>query len=97
MDNGMRIDTMLMYYWQDEFYSRIFNTANDTMESWDVWNANAMLTSANDDWYAEVYVRNIKDDDNRTGQYLQDAAVGLYTSYQLLEPRTYGVTLGYRF
>ncbi|MCX2980268.1 TonB-dependent receptor [Halieaceae bacterium IMCC14734] len=97
LNNGMTVDTMLMYYWQDEFYARIYNTVNDKLESWDVWNANAMLTSADDDWYAEVYVRNIKDDDNRTGQYLQDAAVGLYTNYQLMEPRTYGVTLGYRF
>jgi iron complex outermembrane receptor protein len=97
LSNGMHVDVALMYYWQDEFYSRIFNTVNDKMASWDVWNANAVLTSANEDWYGEVYVRNIQDEDHRTGQYLQDAAVGLYTNYQLLEPRTYGVTLGYRF
>jgi iron complex outermembrane receptor protein len=97
LDNGMHVDMALMYYWQDEFYARIFNTVNDKMDSWDVWNANAVLTSASDDWYAEVYVRNIQDEDHRTGQFLQDSASGLFTNFQLLEPRTYGVTLGYRF
>jgi len=86
-----------MYYYQDEFYARIFNTVNDKIDSWDVWNANARLRGGAQDWYAEAWVRNIQDEDHRTGQFLQDPAVGLYTTYQLLEPRTYGVTLGYQF
>lgn len=97
MDNGLRLDMSTSYYWQDEFYTRIYNTEDDKLDSWDVWNASAVLNGAEEDWYGEVWVRNIMDDDHWTGQYLQDQAVGLYRTLQLLEPRTYGVTVGYRF
>ena len=42
-------------------------------------------------------MRNINDDDHITGQYLGDQNVGLATAEFLLEPRTYGVTVGYNF
>ncbi len=97
LNNGMRVDLSSSFYYQEEFYSRIYNSKDDLMDSWDVWNASAILTSADEAWYAEAWVRNIGDEENVTGQHLQDAAVGLYRTYQLLEPRTYGVTAGYRF
>jgi outer membrane receptor protein involved in Fe transport len=97
LSNGWTLDLATLYYYQDEFYARIFNTVNDTIESWDVWNASARLSGPGLGWYAEAWVRNIQDEDHRTGQFLQDPAVGLYTTVQLLEPRTYGVTLGFRF
>lgn len=97
LDNGMRLDLSASYYYQDEFYTRIFNTQDDLLDSWDVWNASTTLTSADESWYGEAWIRNIGDEDHWTGQYLQDAAVGLYRTIQLLEPRTYGVTFGYRF
>ena len=97
LDNGMHLELATSYYYQDEFYTRVFNTQDDLLDSWDVWNASVMLSAADDSWYAEGWVRNINDDDHWTGQFLQDAAVGLYRTYQLLEPRTYGVTFGYRF
>ena len=56
-----------------------------------------MLTSAEGDWYVEAWGRNLADDDHWTGQYLQDPAVGLYRTIQLLEPRTYGLTFGYNW
>jgi len=97
LDNGMRLDMTTSYYWQDEFYTRIYNTQDDQLDSWDVWNASGVLTSTDESWYGELWVRNIMDDDHWTGQFLQDAAVGLFRTVQLLEPRTYGVTMGYRF
>ncbi len=95
--NGMSMRLGTNYYWQDEFYTRIFNTTQDKLDSWDMWNANAVLTSAKDSWWAEAWVRNINDDDYMTGQFQADAVQGLSTLYFLLEPRTYGVTVGYRF
>ncbi|MEP5764537.1 MAG: TonB-dependent receptor [Halieaceae bacterium] len=97
LNNGMRLDLQANYYYQDDFYTRIFNAADDQLDSWDVWNASIVLNSANEDWYVEAWGRNLGDEDNYTGQYLQDAAVGLYRTYQLLEPRTYGITAGYSF
>jgi outer membrane receptor protein involved in Fe transport len=93
----MRLELQGSYYYQDEFYTRIFNTPDDALDAWDQWNASVTLRSADDVWYLEAWGRNLTDEDNFTGQYLQDASIGLYRTYQLLEPRTYGLTAGYRF
>lgn len=90
---SMRVD----YYWQDEMYSRNFNKPVDKIESWDVWNAQANLMSAEDTWYVRAYVKNINDDDHLVGQFLTDAASGLFTNVFAIEPRTYGLALGYNF
>lgn len=97
LDNGMELTAATNYYTQDTFYSRVFNAPNDEVDEWDVWNASLFLRSADDSWYAEGWVRNISDDDNVTGQYLADQNVGLQTNQFLMEPRTYGVTVGYNF
>ncbi|MBT4520924.1 MAG: TonB-dependent receptor [Halieaceae bacterium] len=97
LDNGMELTLGTNYYWQDTFYSRVFNAPNDEIDEWDVWNASMHLRSADDIWYAEAWVRNIQDDDHVTGQFLGDQNVGLATNQFLLEPRTYGLTVGYNF
>ncbi|MEH6558165.1 MAG: TonB-dependent receptor [Oceanicoccus sp.] len=97
LSNGMGLQAGTTYYWQDEYYARNFNTANDVIDSWSVWNASVMLTSADESWYAEAFVKNISDDANVTGQYTTDAVSGLFTNQFILEPRTYGVTVGYNF
>ncbi|MEP5566455.1 MAG: TonB-dependent receptor [Halioglobus sp.] len=97
LESGMELIAATNYYWQDEFYTRIFNTGNDTVEEWDVWNATLTLYSAEGSWFAELWGRNLLDDDHITGQYLGDQNVGLATNQFLLEPRTYGVSLGYNF
>tara|TARA_R110000823_G_scaffold27609_11_gene80394 strand:+ start:5005 stop:7518 length:2514 start_codon:yes stop_codon:yes gene_type:complete len=97
LENSLQFTAAVNYYWQDEFYTRVFNETNDQVESWDVWNATLSVTSANRNWYAELWGRNLGDDDSVTGQYLGDQNVGLATNQFLLEPRTWGVTLGYNF
>jgi len=97
MDNGMELTANTNYYVQDSFYTRVFNAPNDEVDEWDVWNASLFLRSADGSWYAEGWVRNISDDDNVTGQYLADQNVGLGTNQFLMEPRTFGVTVGYNF
>ena len=85
LNNGMELTAGTSYYYQDSFYSRVFNAPNDELDEWDVWNATLFLRSADDSWYAEGWVRNINDDDHVTGQYLGDQNVGLATSQFLLE------------
>ncbi|MFT4518487.1 MAG: iron complex outermembrane receptor protein [Halioglobus sp.] len=97
LENGMELVAATNYYWQDEFYTRVFNAPNDKVDEWEVWNATVTLYSADQDWFAELWGKNLKDDDNVTGQYLSDQNVGLATNQFLLEPRTYGITLGYNF
>lgn len=95
--NGMEIDANTNYYWQDEFYTRIFNAPNDKVDSWEVWNATLTLFSADRSWFVGVWGMNLLNDDFITGQSLGDQNVGLATNQFLLEPRTYGASVGYSF
>lgn len=97
LENGMVLVAATNYYWQDEFYTRIFNAPNDKVDSWEVWNATLTLYSADRRWFAELWGRNLNNDDYITGQVLGDQNVGLATNQFLLEPRTYGLSLGYNF
>jgi iron complex outermembrane receptor protein len=85
------------YYWQDEFYARNFNSESDTIDEWEVWNASARLQSSDDTWYAEAWIKNILDDDYVTGQYLTSSVSSLFTNQFILDPQTYGGTVGYRW
>ena len=95
--NGMHASASANYYYQDEFFTRIHNTADDLLDEWDIWNASLSLSGADEDWYAELWVRNIQDEDHWTGQRLLDPGLGLFRTFQLLEPRTYGLTFGISF
>jgi outer membrane receptor protein involved in Fe transport len=90
---SMRVD----YYWQDEMYGRLFNRPIDKIDSWDIWNAQANLRSPDDSWYVRAYVKNIMDDDNIVGMYVTDPTSGIYTNVFTIEPRTFGLAVGYNF
>jgi outer membrane receptor protein involved in Fe transport len=85
------------YYWQDDMYSRNENEKKDISPSWEVWNASARYEDSDGKWYADVWVKNILDDDYITGMYSTAQVSSLFTNQFLLDPRTYGLTVGYRF
>ena len=95
--NGMELEAATNYYWQDDFYTRIFNAPNDEVASWEIWNATMTLFSADRSWYVGLWGMNLNNDDYITGQAIGDQNVGLATNQFLLEPGTYGVSLGYNF
>jgi outer membrane receptor protein involved in Fe transport len=90
---SMRID----YYWQDEMYTRLYNKPVDKVDDWDIWNAQATYYSSDSSWYARAYVKNLNDDNNIVGHYFTDASSGNFTNVFSIEPRTYGLALGYNF
>jgi outer membrane receptor protein involved in Fe transport len=92
---GMPMALQTNYYWQDKMYTTNFNSSSNQIEDWSMWNANARIMG--DGWYAEAWVRNILDDDNITGGYLTSSVSSLFTNQFILEPRTYGLTVGMRF
>jgi len=94
---GMELVPRVDYYWQDDFYYRVYNARQDKIEAWDMWNASATLYGRDGNWYVEGFVKNIADEDNLTGGYFTDASSGNFTNVFVLEPRTYGLTLGARF
>jgi len=90
---SLRVD----YYWQDDMYGRVFNRPIDRIEDWDIWNAQANLRSPDESWYVRAYVKNVRDDDNAVGMYVTDPSSGLFTNVFTIEPRTYGLAMGYYF
>jgi iron complex outermembrane recepter protein len=97
LSNGMGLNLAASYYWQDNFYASMFNLDHELIDDWGIASAWMTLTSANDSWYAEAFVKNIADDENITGQGADGQSFGLASSQFLMEPRTYGITLGYQF
>lgn len=95
--NGMEFVPRLDYYWQDSFYYRVYNSPQDEIDAWQVWNASATLYGSDGAWYVEGFVKNLADDDNITGGYFTDYSSANFTNVFVLEPRTYGLTLGARF
>ena len=92
---GMPLAIQTNYYWQDKMYTTNFNSPSKEIDDWSMWNANARVMG--DGWYAELWVRNILDDNNVTGAYLTSSVSSLFTNQFILEPRTYGLTVGMRF
>jgi outer membrane receptor protein involved in Fe transport len=92
---GLPLAMQTNYYRQDRMYTTNFNSPGNEIADWSMWNANARLMG--EDWYAEVWVRNILDDDNITGGYLTSSVSSLFTNQFILEPRTYGLSVGMRF
>lgn len=97
LSNGMSLIFHADYYYQDEFYTRNFNTKADLIPSWDISNAFVSLTNANETWAVRAWVKNIQDDDNITGFYTSDGNTGLFSNVFVMEPRTYGVTFSMNF
>ena len=97
MESGNRLEMRADYYRQSSMYGRIFNRPIDKIDGWDVINMKATIRSNNDTWNVSAFVQNLTDNDAITGHYLTDASSGNFTNVFALEPRRYGITLGYNF
>ena len=87
----------LDYYWQDDMYAREFNTVGDEIEAWDQFNLSLIFESADGQWSARAWARNLADEDNITGHYLTSDTSGFYRNYFLTEPRIFGASIRYNF
>jgi outer membrane receptor protein involved in Fe transport len=83
------------YYWQDESYSREFNTVGDEIEAWDQHNLSLVYESYDGHWSVRAWVRNIQDSNNITGHYLTSDTSGFFRNYFLTEPRIWGASVRY--
>ena len=84
-------------HWQTHFWTRIFEDGADHVGSEEITNASLQLNPPDDVWYAQVYAKNIFNENNITGSYLASPTSGLYTNAFYGDPRTYGVELGVKF
>ena len=95
--DGMNAVFRLDYALTGDASSRVFNRAIDRVPSYDVLNAQVQLNGPGNRWFARAFVQNLLANDAITGQYVTDASSGLFTNIFTVEPRRYGVALGFRY
>ncbi len=85
------------YYRQGESFGRLFNGPADVIGEWGQLNFRVSIEGPEQKWFVAGFVQNALDDDNITGHALSGPGGGLATGVFVLDPRLYGVNLGYRF
>jgi outer membrane receptor protein involved in Fe transport len=91
LDLRFRVDT----YWQDEFQGREFD--NFTYESWGRTDVFVSLLENQGNWEIKGFVKNISDDEGVTAGVAESNLAGLFRKLTLLDPKTYGLELTYRW
>jgi iron complex outermembrane receptor protein len=87
----------LQTFWQDEFYTRLYNIATDLQDSWQQTDLSVTVRSLDDVWEFEAFIKNASDEASVTGLGVDNSLVGRYRTPSYLDPRTYGVRVTYRF
>ena len=95
--NGMSLVPRADLNYTGNFYASIFNQNIDRVQGYEVINAQVQLNGRNDAWYLRGFVQNLTDNNAITGQYVTDQSSGLFTNIFTLEPRRYGVAVGFKF
>ena len=96
-ESNLQVISRLDYYWQDSMWTRLYNTGRDSIDSWDVINAQVIIQPTNSGMYFKIWGQNLADDDNQTGAYFTDPSSGQFRNDFYMEPRMYGITFGARF
>jgi outer membrane receptor protein involved in Fe transport len=92
------LTTRLDYYWQPDFYGRIFNDGADEIASWQVLNFYTDLRVDRDvGYFVRFGISNLLNNDYTTGLELRGPEAGLATNLFLLEPRNVNLTIGAQF
>ncbi|HEY0044191.1 MAG TPA: TonB-dependent receptor [Allosphingosinicella sp.] len=97
LGNGMTIVPRADFAWTGGFYARSFNRPVDRVDGYEVVNAQIQLNGVEERWFARAFVQNLTANDAITGQFVADQSSGLFTNIFTLEPRRYGVAVGFKF
>jgi outer membrane receptor protein involved in Fe transport len=81
----------------DSTFSRTFNRPIDRVPAYEIVNAQVQFNGPDDRFFIRGFVQNLFDSDAITGQYVTDPSSGLFTNVFSLEPRRYGVAVGFSF
>ena len=84
-------------FWQDEFYTRLYNIPTDKQDAWSQTDVSVSLRDSGNVWLLEGFVKNVSDDASVTSLGVDNSLVGRYRTPQYLEPRTYGARVTYYF
>lgn len=98
LSDGWEISYRAQTYWQDTFYSRLYNIKTDKQDSWSQSDFSVTVRDiADETWEFELYVKNAADEASITGLGVDNSLVGRYRTPTYLDPRTYGVRVTYHF
>jgi iron complex outermembrane receptor protein len=96
-DTGWTMTSRLDYVWQDDYFAREYNTPTDVIGAWGVTNLQLRFANAKGNVQVKAYVKNLTDADNKTNIIIEDALIGSYRNVRLLDPRTFGLQVEYKF
>jgi len=82
------------FHWQSHMWGSIFEDGASAIGSEYTWDASVQITPPDNVWYAQLYVKNITNQNNITGQYVTSQTSGLYTNAFYADPLTFGIELG---
>ena len=95
--SGAKLSVRGEFIHQSKKYFTPFNRDNAVQVGHQRYNANIGFDSANGRWSIDAYIRNITNAVHFSGTVINTEPVGFTRSAYLEEPRTYGVTLGFKF
>ncbi|WP_240960250.1 TonB-dependent receptor [Novosphingobium olei] len=97
LGGGWVISPRLDLHFTGNSWGSNFNTIRDKIPSYEIVNAQFTLTSPEDRFFARAFVSNVFDTQAITGKYITDPSSGLFTNIYTLDPRTYGISAGFKF
>ena len=96
-DNGMSLVPRFDLTYTGDSYGNIFNGRINRINGYAQANAQIQLNGPDQRWFARAFIQNIFDSDSTTGLYVTDQSSGLFTNIFTLDPRRYGVAVGFNF
>ena len=83
--------------WTDEYYFTEFNEERISQDAAGIWDLSLRYEDAAEKWRFTLFAKNLTDEDIASNIFVAAAATGYAINGGWKPPRTYGVTLGYRF
>jgi outer membrane receptor protein involved in Fe transport len=84
-------------FWQDDFYSNIFNTQQDLIDAYMYMNAQVTFGPAEGNWAFRFFMQNVTNKDAITGAFDVGQSAGGFQNLFILEPRRWGFGLNMTF
>ncbi len=84
-------------FWQDDFFSNVFNTQQDLIDSYMYMNAQVRFGPSEGNWSMRFFMQNVTNKDAITGAFDVGQSAGNFQNLFILEPRRWGFGLNMTF
>lgn len=84
-------------YYQSNMYTDLFNSQQSLIDGYAYVNAQISFAPTEGSWYFRAFMQNVTNNDALTGAYKGDQSSGTSQNIFILEPRRWGVGIGYKF